>query len=728
MVENDSTPISPVQDDEIDLGALLRSIWVGKYWLFLFATVAAGLSFFYLLVTPPTYQADALLQLEEKSGQLSLPAGLSNLVEDTPRSVTEMEIVRSRMVLGRVVADLNLDWRAGPRLMPVVGYGLTRVNIPLPDWAFLRPYATGAEIIRLDLLQVPPEWIGEAVVLTKQSDQKFDILLPDGSVTLAQVGQVFTQNTMGFALKIGRLEAKVGQQFIVRHISEASAIESLRQSISISEKGRQSGILQAVYKSPDPKAAQRNLQAIVQAYSMQNVSRSSAEAQSSLEFVEQQIPEAEAEVTEAEDELNAYRLSRKAVDLGLETENLLTQIGQLETEFSQLEVEEESISDRYTPNHPVYKRLLINKTHLEKRIEVLREEANGLPETQREVFDRTRDLEIAQGAYLQLLNRAQELRVLKASTIGNVRIIDGAQAKDKPIAPRKSRVLVLGTLIGLLFGAGFVLLRVAMHKGVQSSEQIEQLGIPVFATINRSVLEERSSHQRHERPILAVSQPTDLSVEAFRSLRTSLHFGMLDADSKSIVITSAAPDAGKSFTSVNLATVTAQSGKRVCLVDCDIRRGQLRKYFKVQKGRKGLAELLAGEIELSDARLDTEVEGLSFISTGVYPPNPSELLMRPSMAKLIADLDNDFDLVIFDTPPTLAVTDPIILARAAGTTLAVIRFDETAPGEIEALKRAFEVAGVQLTGAILNGFDPKKSKSGQYYEYNYRYAYEKRKE
>ncbi|WP_431978988.1 polysaccharide biosynthesis tyrosine autokinase [Shimia aestuarii] len=632
------------------------------------------------------------------------------------------------MVLGKAVADLNLDWRAYPKYLPVVGYGLTRVGFPLPDVGVLRSYARGGERLRLDLLQVPPRWLNADITLVKGAGTAFDVLLPDGDVLSGRTGAVVRDAEAGFAVKVGEIVAEAGRHFILRQVSENAAIRRLRGGMAVSEKGRQSGILRVTYQAGSPERARRVLHAITRAYLSQNVTRSAAEAESSLDFIETQLPEAEAAVAEAERDLNEYRQSQNAIDLGFEAESILTQIGQLETELSQVQLEEETLKENYTPKHPVYKQLLDNKAHLEERISLLRNEAEELPRTQREVFDKTRRLELAEETYLQLLNRAQELRVLKASTIGNVRILDTAHATPQPIAPRKSMILGLCLVLGALLGAAFVLVRNALHRGIQSSEQIENLGIPVFATINKSLSAEGAGSKSKAWPILAVTSPVDLAVEAFRSLRTSLHFGMLDAQSKSVLITSAAPEAGKSFTSVNLAVVAAQSGKKVCLIDADLRRGQLRKYFNLKKDTVGLADYLSDKRPLEGVVQPTDIEGLEFIPSGLYPPNPSELLMRPTVKAMMEELDKYYDLIIFDCPPVLAVTDPVILGREAGAILAVIRFDQTPEGEVEALKQAFEVAGLQVSGAILNAFDPKKSKSGQYYYYNYRYSYANRKE
>ncbi len=717
-----------VSDDEIDLTALVLRLWAGKVWIAIITVIALALGVFYLIKTPPTYQADALLQLEEKSGQLSLPDGLSDLVENAPESVTEIEIMRSRMVLGKAVADLNLDWRAYPKYLPFVGYGLARVGFPLPDVGGLRKYARGDEHLRLDLLQVPPRWLNTEITLIKGVRDAFDVQLPNGVLLTGKTGTLLRDAEAGFAVKVGELEAEAGRHFGLKQISENDAITGLRAGMAVSEKGRQSGILRVTFQDSSPERARRILHAITRAYLGQNVTRSAAEAESSLDFIEAQLPEAEAAVAEAERDLNEYRQSQNAIDLGFEAESILTQIGQLETELSQIQLEEETLKENYTPKHPVYKQLLDNKAHIEGRIAVLREEAEELPRTQREVFDKTRRLELAEETYLQLLNRAQELRVLMASTIGNVRILDTAHATNAPIAPRKSMVLALCLVLGVIIGVAFVLIRVALHKGIQSSEQIEEMGIPVFATINKSLAADGIGSKNKSWPILAINNPVDLAVEAFRSLRTSLYFGMLDAKSKSVIITSAAPEAGKSFTSVNLAVVAAQSGKKVCLIDADLRRGQLRKYFNLRKDTPGLADYLSDKRPLEQVVQPTDIEGLEFIPAGLYPPNPSELLMRPATQRMMQELDSYYDLIILDCPPVLAVTDPVILGHEAGAILAVVRFDQTPERELEALKQAFEVAGLQINGAILNAFDAKKSNSGQSYYYNYRYSYTNRKE
>ncbi|MFN4100531.1 MAG: polysaccharide biosynthesis tyrosine autokinase, partial [Pararhodobacter sp.] len=393
-------------------------------------------------------------------------------------------------------------------------------------------------------------------------------------------------------------------------------------------------------------------------------------------------------------------------------------------ELAALQRREDELSQRYTAAHPAYRLLLEERGRLESRLALLREEVGALPETQRQIINLTRDLDLAQRLYTELLTRAQQVEVLRASTIGSVRIIDPAATGGTPIAPRRNLILALGLALGGMGGIGLVLLRNWLRKGVQDAAEIERQGLPVFATINYSRTADTAGRRKGQLPILAQAEPGDLAVEAFRSLRTSLHFGMLDAASPTLTITSAHPEAGKSFLATNLAYVAAQAGQRVCLIDADLRRGQLRRYFNLPRNQPGLAEVLAGDREIGDVLLPGPVADLYVLPTGRYPPNPSELLMRAQLRRLLDWCAENFDLTILDAPPALAVTDPVILGRSTGATILVVRHDVTAPGEVDATMKTFAAAGLRLNGAVLNGFDPRKARGGYGYGYGYGYRYE----
>lgn len=714
-----------IDDDEIDLVDLFARLWAGKLRVMAFTLFGGLAGLFYILNTPPTYQADGLLQLEEKGNQLGLPEGLAGLSGDSPRAVTEIEIIKSRMVVGRAISRLNLDWDARPLRAPLIGHLLATQEIALPQWNFLKRYARPGDAIRLDLLDVPPAWLGEEIRITSEADGSFVVILPTGQELRGQVGEPLIAEDIGLSLRVGAIFAEPGRVFVLEQLPEIDAIKRVTDALTLSEQGRNSGILRMTYEADSPENARRTLDAIAQAYLSQNADRSAAEAESSLSFVESQIPAARETVEEAEVALTSFREARETISLGAEGEALLTQIRALEAELIDLAGIEEEVAERYTPNHPEYQRLLTNRARVEDRLSNLREEVRALPATQREVLTLTQDLELAREVFVQLRNRAQELRVLRASNIGNVRIVDTARAAQEPVAPRKAIILALAGLLGLLVGTGTVLAKSYLRKTIEGSQDLEAMGLAVFATLNRQSSGLKSAKRRKSLPLVALEAPEDLFVEGLRSLRTGLHFGMLDAQTRSVVFTSPAPGAGKSFVSANLAVVAAQSGQKVCLVDADMRRGQQRKYFDIPRNHPGLAGVLSGEVDLSSALSVTQVENLSVLSSGPFPPNPSELLMREDLSNLIKTLDKDFDLIIIDAPPVLAVTDPVVLGRAAGAVIAVTRFGQTPPGEVLAMKKTLENAGVTLAGAILNDFDPKSARAGNSYSfaYNTRYSY-----
>ncbi len=713
------------KDGEIDLLDVFVRLWRGKWMIAVFAFVGALIGLFIAFNTPPLYQADGLLQLEEKTTQLALPDSLADLSGDSPRAVTEIEIIRSRLVIGRAVSRLNLDWSATPVRAPVVGHLLATQDFLDVDWAPLARFARSGDAIRLDLLDVPAGWLGEAITLTSLGGDRFSLLLPDGRSVEGTVGTPLIDESSDLAVRVGALSGPVGRAFRIVQLTETEAIRRVRESLSVAEQGRNSGILRLTVKSGSPELARRTLDAIAQAYLSQNADRSAAEAESGLEFVESQIPEARQAVQEAEAALNEYREEQEAIDLSAEGQALLTQITTLEAELAQLDTLEEELAQRYTRNHPEYQQLLGNRARVLERLDGLREETRALPATQREVLNLTQDLELAREVFVQLRNRAQELQVLRASNIGNVRIIDTARTADRPIAPRKSIILAVAVLAGLTLGAFFVLLRSYLRKSIQGSEDLEALGLSVFATLNVHPFGQKKVRGRKSLPLAALETPTDLFVEGLRSLRTGLHFGMLDAETRSVVLTSPAPGMGKSFIAANLAVVAAQAGQKVCLIDADLRRGQQHKYFGKSRKSPGLGQLLSGDADLGTVLHPTQIPGLQVITTGPFPPNPSELLMRPELNNLIKELDEVFDLIIIDAPPVLAVTDPVIIGRASGATLAIARFGETHPAEVEAMQKTLIAGGVVPVGAILNAFDPRKARgnSAYGYAYNYRYTY-----
>ena len=373
---------------------------------------------------------------------------------------------------------------------------------------------------------------------------------------------------------------------------------------------------------------------------------------------------------------------------------------------------------------------------LRSRKQELDERIKSLPGTQQELLGLKRDLEVGTEIYTQLLNNIQELDIVRAGTVGNVRIVDDAAVNvEEPVKPKKPLIVVIATLLGGFLSVALVLVRSALNRGVENPDDIEAIGLPVYTSIplsdeqrkldgvgrRRQAIRKKHKNQ-HPHDLLAHKNPTDIAVESLRNLRTSLHFAMLEAENNVMMISGPSPNVGKSFVSGNLAAVVAQAGQRVLLIDMDLRKGYMHKMFGMQPDN-GVSDVLGKRISVQEAIKPTRVGELFVMPRGVIPPNPSELLMSQQLTDLLNEVKEQFDLVIVDTPPIMAVTDAAIVGRQCGVTMIVARFGLNPIKELEVTKQRFEQNGITVKGVVLNAVERRASGYGYGYGYGY-YHYE----
>ncbi|HBY2503811.1 TPA: polysaccharide biosynthesis tyrosine autokinase, partial [Klebsiella pneumoniae] len=512
-------------------------------------------------------------------------------------------------------------------------------------------------------------------------------------------------------------------KFQITYLSKLKAINNLLKNFSVADQGRDTGILNLTLTGDDPENIAKILDSISNNYLTQNIERQAAQDAKSLEFLNVQLPKVRSDLDLAENKLNEYRRTKDTVDLSMEAKSVLDQIVNVDSQLNELTFREAEISQLYTKAHPTYKALIEKRETLTQEKNRLNKRVSSMPTTQQEVLRLSRDVESGRAVYMMLLNRQQELNIAKSSAIGNVRIIDHAVTDPKPVRPGSILVVVIGFVIGLVFSSAIVILRIFLRRGIESPEQLEELGINVYASIpisewmaKANINENKNKNKNNQKySFLALDNPADLAIEAIRSLRTSLHFAMLEARNNILMISGASPSAGKSFVSSNLSAVVVQGGKRVLFIDCDMRKGYLHKVFNVSNDI-GMSDILSGKNQFSSAVKHLEPEGFHFIPRGQVPPNPAELLMSKRCGEFLDWASKEYDLIVIDTPPILAVTDAAILGRYVGTTLIVARFEANTAKEIDVSIKKFEQSGVQVKGCILNGVVKKAS---NYYGYGY---------
>lgn len=699
-----------VKDSEdFDIGRLLGEIIDHRKLIISITSLFAFTGLLYVLLSTPVYQADALIQVEQKQANAIL-GNLSQILPDSqPQSAPEIALLQSRMILGKTVDDLNLQIRVEQEHFPIFGKGLSRLLGQKDGTLNISLFSPVDQTEDIQKFKLTVEGNGSYVIYGENVELK------------GRVGETLDKN--GFTVKLSSIQAEPGTSFTVTYVSKLKAISDIQESLTINDQGKDTGILAISLNGKNPILIKDIINSISQNYLAQNIARQAAQDAKSLDFLNQQLPKVRSDLDEAENKLNDYRRKNDSVDLSLEAKVVLDQIVNVDNQLNELTFRESEISQLYTKEHPTYKALLEKRKTLQEEKGKLNKRVSAMPETQQEILRLSRDVESGRAVYMQLLNRQQELNISKSSAIGNVRIIDNAVTQPKPVKPKKVITLLASIILGLFVAVGVVLLRVFLRRGIETPEQLEELGINVYASIpvsetfslKKMVKKSKKNSYSDAEIFLALENPADLAIEAIRGLRTSLHFAMMEARNNILMISSASPNAGKTFVSTNLAAVISQTGKKVLLIDTDMRKGYTHKLFNVNNDH-GLSDFLSGKNDINKTIKTIDVAGFDFIPRGIVPPNPAELLMHKRFGELLKWANENYDLVILDTPPILAVTDAAIIGNYSGTTLLVARFELNSPKEIEVSIKRFEQSGVHIKGCILNGMIKKAS---SYYSYGY---------
>lgn len=731
-----------IESDRINLSDLIDTC-LQHIWLILaFFVIALGIGIAYAILATPIYQADALIQVEDKKPS-ALLGGLEDIASALGTSSNpvsgEVEILRSREVITKAIAATRADIKVEPKRFPFIGAWWARrhegTGVSAPVLGF-DSYAWGGERLVLEEFAIPETSYG-TVFTVRATEAGYEVEDEDGNLLgsgPANKKLDFEIGGKAASVQIKNIEARPGTEFRVIRKALVDVYRDILQDLTVGEVGKQSSVIRVSYTNEDVDFARNLVNALARAYLTQNVERRSAEADQSLRFLEQQLPEIKQSVIRAEDALNAFRTKTNTINVEKSTDTLLQQAVEAEKERMQLQLKRDELRQRYRPEHPELKAIEAQLSAINRESSSIDDQVNRLPAAQRDLLRLQRDAEVSNELYVALLNNAQQLKVAKAGTVGNVRIIDFAVRDTKPVAPKKALVVAVAAMLGLLLGGIAAFVVHMLRPTVREVSEVERAtGLVSFASIPESLSQEKlDSSKRDDRgrqaiiagrsQLLAVLQPDDPAIESLRSLRTGLSFATLGASNKNIVITGATSALGKSFVSANLSALLASAGKRVLLIETDMRRPQLGTYFGYES-RPGLSNLLAGQntldqVLLKDAAL---VNGLDVLPSGQIPPNPGELLLTDRFAQLLEQIQPMYDHILLDSAPILPVGDTLAVARQAATVFLVVRSEVSTVAEIKDAIRKLESAGGHVKGIIFNGI--KRRRVGYGYAYRYYYGY-----
>lgn len=697
---------SNVQDDTIDLKELFFSLiseWKVITLCILLSIVSAII---YLRATENVYQTDALVQI--KSNKSSPLAGLSSDMAamaslaglggmGSSSTQSEIELLKSRAILGQAIKDLNLDIQIQPKenfFQKIVS-----------DNNYIKTYTTQDILLKKEgqrlviaQFQVPKFYENKALLLTfednkyKIHDYKTEQLLKEG-----ELNRVLRDGPWNISVS-GNINS--GQQFILQKNSLPVAMSNILKNFDAQEKGKGTGILELTYQGENPVNIPNLLNTVLNIYKQQDINRSVTDKDQQVAFLEKQLPELKEDLNNSERQFNQFRKKYGTVDVKGESELYLKQSMELEIQKVQLQQKQAELGAQYTAEHPAMQAISAQLTTLNTKISEVNNKVKQLPEIQRLYLQYYRDVEIKNQLYTGLLTTYQSLNIAKAGELGKVSIVDYAVEPVKPVKPRKLIILVLSIFVGGFIGILIALVRNFLHSGIRNIEPITtKHTLRNLGKVNQyNSLNKNSKQYAHP---LAILEPSALPIEQMRKIATSIQYAAQLSGQPVVQMLGTTKNIGTSTLTANLAIILAQMNLKVILIDSDLRQGQLKDYFNIET-TIGLSDYLNGTAALGSIITPTQQAKLDLISNGKEEINPVSLLSKPEMARLLEQLKDTYDFILVDGTAILDVSDSQILANLINTNILVTRYSYTSEQEIEMALESFKNSGHSIQGIILN--------------------------
>ncbi|WP_242665741.1 polysaccharide biosynthesis tyrosine autokinase [Paraburkholderia ginsengiterrae] len=761
---NSLYPSSGTDRGQLSAGAMLTLMRDHIWEIVGTAVVVLTLAVAYLLIATPIYSADVLLRVDPPEPN-ALGLALQNqesLPPPAPQTATEMAVIRSRAVLEPVIQKYRLDVSVTPHTVPLLGdiaANFATPGQPSAPWFGLKSFAWGGEHVQVGSLDVPQDLEEEKLTLIALGNGAYELRGPSDQLLVKGVAGTAVRNN-GVSMLVKQLDARPGTKFEVIRWNEIDAVKRFGNLVKVGDKTKDSGLIQVEYTDKSREKATEIANALGDQYLAYAIAARQANDTTTLAFINGELPRLLADLRKAEDALKQFRGSAQSMQPTSEAQAYLQGGLDLDKQIASLQIQRTQLLERYTPDSRWVQTVDQQLSQLKAAKGQFDGHFNGMPSSERQSVDLLRAQKVAETIYLGMVQKAEQLQVRRASTTGGAHIVDAAVTPHRPVKPEPPLVLTGGLVLGLLSGVMLVFMRRHVMTGVTDPRYVEsRMSVPVFGEIlfsqQQSLLDrlgavrkalpgmrgsasqplsrgaddirnvDRAADAGVAEPgviehtkVLAARYPNDTSVEALRDVRTAVARDLAHARNNLLMVIGPTPAAGKSFVAANLAMLHAEIGSRVLLIDADMRRGHLASLFG-ESNRGGLSEVLSGRLGARHALRSTGINGLTFMSCGVRPENPAALLMNPYFKDLLAWLAGQYDMVIIDTPPFLAVTDASIIASEAGSSLLVLRSGMQGEQEISDTIKKMERAEGRIAGAVFNGIPVLRSTRNYSYVTNY---------
>lgn len=728
MTQQRSNPgdLSPSEEETgggFDLAHLIGVVSEARWFI---AGVTASILLIgtlYAFLRPPAYKVDTVLHvLAQQSGGLSGLEQFSALIQGSAIPTdTEIQLLQTRAVLVPVIQQLHLDINVDGGFVSSL---LARVGLGCPSPAVV------------SLFDVPPALEGERFKIERLSNNSYRLLDPGGNtvlesrVGLPAMGRVQADSGPGLvSLKVESLEACAGT-FSLTKTAMDQEIKYLLKKLDIEEEGLQTGIVDVTLRGQYPELIATTVNAIAETNVRENIRQNASQAADQLTFVNAQLPGLRNQLIAAQGKLAVFLNAHPTLAaLSQSTEYLVTQTSALDQQIAPLQAQMAQAHASLGPRNPQLSVLQSQLDSLQQQRSQLLNGIAKLPEDQQTLARLQMDVTADNSLYTAMLNQVQTLQITKAGTVSDVVIVDHALLPSQPDALPNIAVIILSLVVGLLFGVFAAFPRRALRRGIEDPEEINnQLGLSVYAVLPHCSVQRKLERQREAAvtegasSILAAVEPQDQTTEALRSLRTALQLAMPRSGPRILCMNSLGPGEGKSFLASNLGYLFAQGGTRVLLVDADMRRGHLHRVFGWRRG-KGLSDVLQGTATIDEVVRKTPQKMLDVVTTGTVPEDAANILVQHNIGKVMEQFAANYDLVIADVPPVLAVGDALIIGSHATLNLLVLKYGLHSLSQVRFALKRFKQHNIQLEGCVLNDV----SISAQRYAYNnygYQYQYQ----
>ncbi|MDQ3050934.1 MAG: polysaccharide biosynthesis tyrosine autokinase [Bacteroidota bacterium] len=770
--------ITPL-NEEFDFKLFVTIAKKNAIWFGIFMFVSVMFAFLYLRYTAPIYEAASVIKLSEENNAGMLLGKQENMFNDNTNQIAgDVELIRSKIIAQRAIEnlDLKISYFAKGTVLDYELYTGSpfSVQVNIKDSSiYQKPFFLEFEDINTFTLRYTYQ--GEKQELSNNKIKQW-IILPfaDFKIDIRDFDNIsfqqkqFAQNAYYFMIN--------NQMLIINKIVKELYILPLNYDAKT---------IIVKLKEKNANKAADIINNIVSEFIAYDVEKKSEAANNILSFIDTTLLQVNNSLSESEDRLEKFKTDNRLFDPDLELQEVSVKMSSLEDKFAEVnfelflieklrkEVSENKDVNNYllqliglneegkvnaafeglqkllserdqlllqsTDQTEIYK-MYEQKIGTQKELlvivikneeEVLREKLlniksqlatndvkfGGLPQKQAEFGRLSRVYGINDKFYGLLLEKKAEFSITRAGFVPKNIVLESAYASSFPISPNRPLVISASLIIGFVLSFLLIVIRYLLHDEIGTLEDIEPYSDAALLGIVPKYKREIPISQ-----LLVDKNPKSVIAESFRSIRTNLQFISNEDTAKVIAVTSTISGEGKTFNAINLAGVIAFSGRKVVILDLDMRKPKIHLGFNVENN-KGISTILIGKDNFEDCVIKSSLENLEFITAGPIPPNPSELIISPKMDILLEDLKKIYDIIIIDTPPVGVVSDGIPIIKKADYPLYILRANYSRKMFINNINKLMDDSKVSKLALILNGVDLSRLKYGYGYNYSYGYGY-----